>query len=152
MAEKGIWLPLWQIHYGRTSSGDGGETSAQYNMRGRLHKIKNKETMMKKRKKKKKKRSCGVYMWRFVQETHCVLVGAMRNSVQCCEWAGRYFMNGGGSCDRSTSRSRYFSLTVNKRTQGIGPLKQHTHTHTLTHTHTQNTRLEMGATCTNTTS
>lgn len=26
---------------------------------------------------------------------HCVIVGAMRNSVQCCEWAGRYFMNGG---------------------------------------------------------
>lgn len=26
---------------------------------------------------------------------HCVIVGAMRNTVQCCEWAGRYFMNGG---------------------------------------------------------
>lgn len=24
----------------------------------------------------------------------CAIVGAMRNSVQCCEWAGRYFMNG----------------------------------------------------------
>lgn len=33
--------------------------------------------------------------------THCtvnagnVIIGAMRNSVQSCEWAGRYFMNGG---------------------------------------------------------
>ena len=25
-----------------------------------------------------------------------VIIGAMRNSVQPCEWAGRYFMNGGG--------------------------------------------------------
>lgn len=37
-----------------------------------------------------------------VNVAHCtanagnVIIGAMRNSVQPCEWAGRYFMNGGG--------------------------------------------------------
>ena len=48
------------------------------------------------------------------------------NAKQCTVlWMGRQVLyEWKGSCDRSTSRSRYFSLTVNKRTQGISPLKQ----------------------------
>lgn len=48
------------------------------------------------------------------------------NAKQCTVlWMGRQVLyEWRGSCDRSTSRSRYFSLTVNKRTQGISSLKQ----------------------------
>ena len=39
-------------------------------------------------------------------------------------WMGRQVLyEWRGSCDRSTSRSRYFSLTVNKRSRGISPIK-----------------------------
>lgn len=49
------------------------------------------------------------------------------NAKQCTVlWMGRQVLyEWRRSCDRSTSRSRYFSLTVNKRTQGISPLKQY---------------------------
>lgn len=47
-------------------------------------------------------KSTGKWTKTGVNVAHCkanagnVIIGAMRNSVQPCEWAGRYFMNGGG--------------------------------------------------------
>lgn len=38
----------------------------------------------------------GVYVAHCTANAGNVIIGAMRNSVQPSEWAGRYFMNGGG--------------------------------------------------------
>lgn len=65
-----------------------------------------------------------------VNAAHCtanagnVIIGAMRNSVQPCEWAGRYFMNGGGHVIAAPPKAD-ISHWLSTRTQEISPLKQY---------------------------
>lgn len=79
-----------------------------------------------------------------VNVAHCtanagnVIIGAMRNSVQPCEWAGRYFMNGGGHVIAAPPKAD-ISHWLSTRTQEISPLKQY-----------GLQSPEMGATCTET--
>lgn len=79
-----------------------------------------------------------------VNVAHCtanagnVIIGAMRNSVQPCEWAGRYFMNGGGHVIAAPPKAD-ISHWLSTRTQEISPLKQY-----------RFQSPEMGATCTET--
>lgn len=113
----GIWLPLWQVHYERKSS--------DIVKKRRLNKP-CVAPMSKKRLTDKR--------WRFICDALCrkrrkcePLCDRRCNAKQCTVlWMGRQVLyEWRGSCDRSTSRSRYFSLTVNKRTQGISPFKQY---------------------------
>lgn len=110
-AKRSMWFPLWQIHYQRKSS--GRERKHYWNKTGSLNvkqKPNSQETV--------------------VHVTHCtvnagnVIIGAMRNSVQSCEWAGRYFMNGGDHVIAAPPKAD-ISHWLSTRTQEISPLKQY---------------------------
>lgn len=66
----------------------------------------------------------GVYVVHCTANAGNVIIGAMRNSVQPCEWAGRYFMNGGGHVIAAPPKAD-ISHWLSTRTQEISPLKQY---------------------------
>lgn len=101
---RGILLPLWQISFHRNSWVRGKKTELKQNKEKGCE---IKENWTKKR----------AFIWRIVQQMQ-----EMWSSVQCetvCSlWMGRQVLyEWRGSCDRSTSQSRYFSLTVNTHTR-----------------------------------
>ena len=112
MADRGIWLPLWQ----NTLSKKRISSEMAEEKKNRL--LKSNLSNLKRRKPAthgaEKRRKCDRLCDRRCNAKQCTVLWMGRQVLY--EWKG--------SCDRSTSRSRYFSLTVNKRTQGISPLKQ----------------------------
>lgn len=108
---RGILLPLWQISFHRNSWVRGKKTELKQN----------------------KEKGCEIKEnWTKNGRLYGALYSKCRkcdhrcNAKQCaaCEWAGRYFMNGGGHVIAAPPKAD-ISHWLSTRTQEISPLKQY---------------------------